>query len=52
MAWNKELIFFFSKFASEYVFRRVEENQIELKLNGTHKLWFYADDVNIFGENI
>jgi hypothetical protein len=36
----------------EYAIRRVQEKQEELKLNGTHKLVAYADDVNVLGENI
>jgi retron-type reverse transcriptase len=39
-------------FVSEYAIRKVQENQLELDLNGTHQLWFYADDVNLLGDNI
>jgi hypothetical protein len=40
------------KFALEYVSRKIQENPVELKLNGTHQLLIYADDVNLLGGNI
>jgi hypothetical protein len=39
------------KFVLEYAVRRVKEKQERLKLNGTHQILAYTDDVTILGEN-
>jgi hypothetical protein len=39
-------------FVLEYVIRKVLENQVGLKLNGTHQLLIYADNVNLLDNSI
>jgi hypothetical protein len=34
-----------------YAINKVQENQVGLKLNGTHQLLVYADNVNLLGDN-
>jgi hypothetical protein len=38
--------------ALEYSIRKIQQNQVGLKLNGTHQLLAYADDVNLLGVNV
>jgi hypothetical protein len=37
----------FFTFALEYAIRRVQVNQYDLNLNGTHQLQVYADGINV-----
>jgi hypothetical protein len=39
-------------FALEYAIKKVQGNQVGLKLNGTQQLLAYADDMNLLGDNI
>jgi hypothetical protein len=39
-------------FVLEYAIRTIQKNEVGLKLNGTHQLMAYADNVNLLGDNI
>jgi hypothetical protein len=38
-------------FGLEYAVKKVQENQVELKLYGIYHLLVYTDDVNLLGDN-
>jgi retron-type reverse transcriptase len=38
-------------FALEYAVRKIQENQVGLKLKEAHQLVAYVDDVNLLGDN-
>ena len=40
------------QFCLEHAIARIQVNQNGLKLNGTHQLLVYADDVNILGGSV
>jgi hypothetical protein len=42
----------FFNFTLEYAIRKVQENQMGLKLNGTHQMLVYVDDVNLLRDNV
>jgi hypothetical protein len=53
MVSNKEIFITITfNFALQHPIRKVQENQEQLKLNGTHQLLINADDVNIMREII
>jgi hypothetical protein len=39
-------------FALEYAIRKAQEHHMGLKLNGTHQLLAYADDMTLPGDDI
>jgi hypothetical protein len=46
------LLLLLFNFALEYAIRRFKVNQGGLKLNVTHKILVYADDINVLTESI
>jgi hypothetical protein len=39
-------------FPLEYALRNFQKNQVGLKLNGSHQLLVYADEVTLLGHNV
>jgi hypothetical protein len=54
MVCNEEIFYChpFFNFALEYAIRRVQVIQDGLKLNGTHELLIYVDDVSVLGVSV
>jgi hypothetical protein len=50
--WKQEDALITTAFQLCFRIRKVQENQVGLKLNGTHRLLAYADDVILLGDNI
>jgi hypothetical protein len=40
------------KLRFSYTIRKVQGNQVGLKMNGTHQLLDYAEEMNLIGDNI
>jgi hypothetical protein len=45
------LLLLLFNFALEYAIRKVQENKVRMKLNGTLQLPVNADDVSLLGDN-
>ena len=41
-----------SNFALEYAIRKAQEIRLGLRMNGTHQVLAYADDINLIGDDI
>jgi hypothetical protein len=49
---GETLMLLLFNFDLEYAIRKVQENQLGLKINVTHHLLAYANDVSLLGGNI
>jgi hypothetical protein len=52
--WSKTRCFITTAFqlCFRYAIRKVQENQVGLKLNGIHQFLAYSDDLNLLGHNL
>jgi hypothetical protein len=52
MVENKEMLYHHCFSTLEYAIRTVKENQVILKLSGTHNFLAYVHNVNLLEDNI
>jgi hypothetical protein len=52
LKWGYVLLTLLSNFMLKYAVLKVQENQQELKLNRSHYILVYSDNINMLGKNI